>query len=92
MQDEFVNRLGLLQTALGTLNDSANPPVWTGQPLVIFTTRVAQAATAVTELEAFVAQQQVNITGGAADKDREEAELETEAHPLGCILAVWFRE
>ena len=50
MQDEFVNRLGMFQTALGTLNDPANQPVWSGQPPVIFTTKVAQAATAVTEL------------------------------------------
>ncbi len=63
-----------------------------GQPPVIFTTKVGQAATAVTELEAFVAGQQVVITGAAADKDREEEELETAAHRLGCILAVWFRE
>ena len=92
MQDEFVNRLDMFQTALGTLNDPANQPVWSGQPPVIFTTKVAQAATAVTELEAFVAQQQVNITGAAADKDREEEELQTAAHRLGCILAVWFRD
>jgi hypothetical protein len=46
----------------------------------------------VTELEAFVAGQQVVITGAAADKDREEEELETAAHRLGCILAVWFRD
>jgi len=32
------------------------------------------------------------ITGAAADKDREEEELETAAHRLGCILAVWFRD
>ena len=63
-----------------------------GQPPVFFTTKVGQAATAVTELEAFVAGQQVVITGAAADKDREEEELETAAHRLGCILAVWFRE
>jgi len=66
MQDEFVNRLGMFRTALGTLNDPANQPVWSGQPPVIFTTKVGQAATAVTELEAFVAQQQVVITGAAA--------------------------
>ncbi len=88
MQDEFVNRLGMFQTALGTLNDPANQSVWSGQPPVIFTTKVGQAATAVTELEAFVAQQQVVITGAAADKDREEEELETAAHRMGCILAV----
>jgi hypothetical protein len=50
-----------------------------GQPPVIFTTKVTQAATAVTELEAFVAGQQVVITGAAADKDREEEELESAA-------------
>ena len=63
MQDEFVNRLGMFQTALGTLNDPANRPVWSGPPPVNFTMKLAQAATAVTELETFVAQQQVNITG-----------------------------
>ena len=63
-----------------------------GQPPVVFTAKVTQAATAVTELETFVAQQQVNITGAAADKDREEEELETAAHRLGCNLAVWFHD
>lgn len=36
-----------------------------GQPPVIFTTKVGQAATAVTELEAFVEQRQVMTTCAA---------------------------
>ena len=39
MQDEFVNRLGMFQTAQGTLNDPANQTVLSGQPPVIFTTK-----------------------------------------------------
>lgn len=92
MQDEFANRIGMFQTTLGTLNSPANQPVWSGQPPVIFTTKVAQAVTAVTELEAFIGQQQVVITGAAADKEREEEELETAAHRLGGVLGVWFRD
>ncbi len=84
MQDEFVNRLGMFRTALGTLNDPANQPVWSGQPPVIFTTKVTQAATAVTELEAFVAQQQVVITGASEKGDRSNLP----ERPAGCCAQI----
>ena len=67
MKDEFVNRLAMFQTCLGTLNSPEHKPTWFNQPPLAVTTKVAQAVTAVADLEAFVAQYGADITGAAAD-------------------------
>jgi hypothetical protein len=92
VKDEFVNRLSMFQTPLGTLNSTGHKPTWFNQPPLAVTTKVAQAVTALADLEAFVAQYGADITGAAADKKREEEELEVAAYRLGSALAVWFRD
>ena len=92
MKDEFVNRLAMFQTCLGTLNSPEHKPTWFNQPPIAITTKVGQAVTAVADLEAFLAQYGADITGAAADKRREEQELEVAAYRLGSALAVWFRD
>ena len=90
MRDEFVNRLAMFQTCLGTLNSAEHKPVWFQQPPLIFSTKVEQAAQAVADLEAFARQQEADTTGTTQDKQREEAELEEAAHLFGSTLAIWF--
>lgn len=43
MKDKFLNRLGMFQTTLTTLNSDTHKPVWFQQPPVAFTVKVAAA-------------------------------------------------
>lgn len=92
MRDEFVNRLAMFQTSLGTLNAPQHKPLWSQQPPMIFTKKVDVAAAAVADLEAFARQQEADTTGTTEDKRREEAELEDAAYLFGSTLAIWFRD
>jgi hypothetical protein len=92
MQDEFVNRLGMFRTALGTLHEDQFMLVWHNQPPTIFTTKVEAAEQAADELEELGQQQEAVITGATQAKKTEEGELEQEAYVFGSILAIWFRD
>ena len=76
MRDEFTNRMGSFKTTLTTLDKAENKPVWFNQPPVVFTAKVADAAQAVTDLEAFCTAQETAITGSAQQKAREAAEAQ----------------
>ena len=92
MQDVFINRLGMFNTTLDTLNEAGHKAVWFQQAPVIFTTKVAQAKQAVTDLEAFCRQQSSAIGGVTQDKAREEKEAVDVAYPLARLLVEWFRD
>lgn len=87
MKDEFTNRLGMFRTVTDYLFDPANMPKWNGQPPLRFASRAAEAASGVNALEQFCQQQGAVITGSAADKAREEDELESAAYVLGQAVA-----
>jgi hypothetical protein len=87
MKDTYTNRLDSFRTTLVYLDQPANKAVWFNQPPVRFTTRVAEAQTAVANLAEFCRQQETVITGAAEDKAREEAELEAAAYTLGLAIA-----
>ncbi len=87
MKDEFTNRLGAFRTTLDFLNATANKPKWDGLPPLRFTSRVAEAGTAVAALAEFCQQQGAVIKGAAKDKAREEKELEDVAFVLGQAVA-----
>jgi hypothetical protein len=92
MDSEFVNRLGMFNTALDTLNGAEFKPTWYEKQPKIFTLKVAQAATAVEELEAFCRQRSSDITGVTAEKAREEKEAAAATHTLARLLVQWFRD
>ncbi len=92
MTDEFRNRLGMFNTALGTLNSPQYKPTWENQAPVIFTAKVAQAQTAYNDLVEFTTKHSEDITGAAKDKKREEAELENAAYTLCETLLDWFTD
>lgn len=91
MKNEFTNRLDSFRTTLKFLHMPANQALWSGQPPLRFGVRVGEADLAVTELAEFCRQQGVVITGSAADKAREEAELEQAAFVLGQAVAECYR-
>ena len=92
MQDEFVNRLGMFRTALGTLNRPEYKTVWENQPPAIFATKVETVGQAVEDLAEFGRQQETATAGATAQKEIEEAELEQEAYVFGGVLAIWLRD
>ena len=92
MKDEFVNRLGMFRTTLGTLNRAEYKPVWENQPPAVFATKVEAAGQAVEELAEFGRQQETATAGATEQKQIEEAELEQEAYVFGGVLAIWLRD
>lgn len=92
MKDEFRNRLGMFNTSLGTLHAPQHKTTWENQPPVVFTTKVGTARTAYDGLVAFTTEHSQDITGSAADKRREEDELEVAAFNLGQALLEWFTD
>ena len=83
MNDHFTNRLGAFRTTVDYLFRPEINPKWNGQPPLRFMARTAEAASATNALEQFCQAQSATITGSAADKAREERELEDAAYVLG---------
>ena len=92
MINEFANRQNMHLTVGALLADPAHQPVWKGKAPVIFSTRAAALGPMVTSLTDLIAAQQAATTGFAADKAREEEELETIAHEISEALADWFED
>ena len=92
MINEFSNRQNMHLTVGTLLADPAHQPVWKGKAPVIFSTRAAALGPMVTSLTDLIAAQQAATTGFAADKAREEEELETIAHEISEALADWFED
>src|SRR5439155_18368681 len=92
VKDEFTNRMGMFKTSLTTLNSATNKPVWLNQPPVVFTTKVADAGVAVTELEAFCTAQESKTAGAAEQKDREAKEAEEVGFQMARGLVEWCRD
>ena len=90
MKDEFANRQNMHLTVLRLLDSGEFQPVWKNQPPAAFTALAAELTPKINALTALVAEQQAATTGFAADKEREEQELETIAHETGQALAGWF--
>jgi hypothetical protein len=83
MKDEFTNRLDAFRTTISFLSHPDQKPKWHGVSPLRFAQRTAEAASAVAALAEFCQKQASVITGAAADKAREEKELEDAVHVLG---------
>lgn len=92
MKNEFANRLGSFQTALGILQDPKRKAIWFQLNPVIFTDKVTAALAAVGALETFCQQQGIIPVGPAQDKGREEKLLDDLAHSLARALVTWFTD
>ena len=90
MKDEFANRQNMHLTVLRLLDSGEFQIVWKNQPPAAFTALAAELAPKINDLTTIVAEQQAATTGFAADKEREEQELEAAAHEIGQALAGWF--
>jgi hypothetical protein len=92
MINEFANRQNMHLAVLALLADPAHQPVWQNKAPVIFSTRAAVLGPKVTALTDLIAAQQAATDGFAADKAREEEELENIAHEISEALADWFED
>lgn len=92
MKNEYANRQNMHLAVLALLADPAHQPAWKDKAPVIFTTRAAALRTKVDGLTTLISGQTADTTGHAADKDREEQELEDCAHEIGEALGDWFED
>lgn len=92
MKNEFANRQNMHFTIIGLLDQGEFQPVWKDQSPTAFTAQAAELRPKVAALTTLVAEQQAATTGHAADKAREERELEAIAHEIGQALAGWFED
>jgi hypothetical protein len=92
MKNEFANRQNMHLAVLALLADPAYQKTWKNQNPALFTTRATALEAKVNALTTLISGQQTDTTGYAADKEREEAELEECAHEIGEALAAWFED
>ena len=92
MKNEFANRHNMHLAIVSLLADASYQPAWKNQAPVAFTARATALVPLVNALTELIAGQQAVITGYAADKAREEQELETAAHEISEALADWYEE
>ena len=92
MQNEFANRQNMHFTIVGLLDKDEFQPVWKDQKPTAFTARAGELRPKVAALTGLTAEQQAATTGYAADKAREEQELEDVAYEIGQALAGWLED
>jgi hypothetical protein len=90
MKNIYINRLDMCRTVSTLLNDASLQTVWQNQAPLIFTTKAQLLQKAIEDFAAVAADQEKIITGHAADKEREEAELEDLSHEIGQTLADYY--
>ena len=92
MKNEFANRQNMHLAVIALLDLPEHQPTWQGKKPVLFTTRTALLRTHVDGLTTLISGQQTDTTGHAADKEREQMELEHCAHEIAQTLADWFED
>jgi len=92
MKNEFANRQNMHLAVLALLADPTHQPAWKDQAPLAFTTRANALVPMVNALTDLISAQQTATTGHAADKEREEQELESAAHEISEALSAWFED
>lgn len=92
MDDRQNNQIDSFRIRLTFLDDPAHHPVWLNQPPVKFTEKAGLAKLLFAEIEDIGGKQSLRITGVAADKDREESDLENTAHTLARALVIFAHD
>jgi hypothetical protein len=90
MKNIYINRLDMCRTVSSLLNDASLQTVWQNQAPLIFTTKAVLLQKAIIDFADTAAAQEKVITGHAADKEREETELEDLSHEIGQALADYY--
>ena len=86
MNDYYLNRINMGRKVFACLDAPDHEPLWKNQPPLRLTTAVAEARVLMTNFEKLANTLSQSTTGSAADKAREERELEIAAHELGRLV------
>ena len=86
MNDYYLNRINMGRKVFACLDAPDHEPLWKNQPPLRLTTAVAEARVLMTNFENLANTLSQSTTGSAADKAREERELEIAAHELGRLV------
>jgi hypothetical protein len=86
MNDYYLNRINMGRRVFACLDAEAHEPLWKNVPPLRLTAAVAEARVLLGGLENLALTLSKSTTGSAADKAREERELENEAHELGRLV------
>lgn len=86
MNDYYLNRINMGRKVFACLDAPAHEPLWKNQSPLRLTTAVAETRAAFAGLEKLAQTQGQSTTGNAADKRREEKELEDAAHELARLV------
>jgi len=83
MNDLINNRMDSYRERLNCLDKPEHVAVWSNRPPLKFTEKAGAVRTAMAELVDMAGRQSAPTTGNAAEKRKEEAELEDAAHRIG---------
>ena len=86
MNDYYLNRINMGRKVFACLDAPDHEPLWKDQPPLRLTAAVAEARVLLTDFETLANKLSQSTTGSAADKGREERELENAAHELGRLV------
>ena len=86
MNDYYLNRINMGRKVFACLDAPDHEPLWKNQPPLRLTAAVSEARVLLTNLENLANALSQSTTGSAADKAREERELEDAAHELGRLV------
>ena len=86
MNDYYLNRINMGRKVFACLDESGHTPLWQNVPPLRLTAAVAETRVALAGLEDLAMRQGEATTGSAADKRREEKELEDAAHELARLV------
>jgi hypothetical protein len=92
MNDFYLNRLNMGRKVYACLDNPVHVPLWQGVPPLRLTTAIGEGRTMLAGLETLASKQGMKTTGSAADKAREEKELEDAAHMLGRLVVCCCRD
>lgn len=92
MNNIINNRIDSFRARIAILADPAHTPVWDGKAPLVFTEKVATARSKTSELVKLAGRQTAAIAGHAAEKRREEKELEDAAHRFGRALVTYCKD
>ncbi len=92
MNNYYLNRLNMGRKVYACLDALDHTPLWKGKPPLALEKAIDEGRELLAGLEKLAQNQGLDTTGNAADKAREEKELEDAAHELGRLVVCCCRE
>jgi hypothetical protein len=91
MNNYYLNRLNMGRKVYACLDSLDHSPLWKGKPPLALEKAIDEGRVLLAGLEKLAQNQGLDTTGNAADKAREEKELEDASHELGRLVVCCCR-